>query len=328
MRAGLLALPTKGRVALVLAGLAVAAAILLGGASPGTAAPSSGIVVNEVYGGGGNTGATYTNDFIELRNRGTRRSSLDGWSVQYHSGSATRRLAGHAAQRLASRPAPSTWSPRRRAPAARTPLPHAAGHRHDRHVGHGGTVALVNGTTALTCSRLRGLPGRLVDLVGYGTAVINERRPARRRVQHRLGAAQGRRPTPTTTPPTSPPAPRPRAPPTRGGDGGGTGDGDPGPLRIHDIQGASWLVAAQRRAGHQRARHRHRASAPAGSSRGYWIQDPEPGRERGDQRGHLRLHRRRPAVAVGDSVLVSGTVQRLLPARRAATPSRRPRTCR
>ena len=40
MRAGLLALPTKGRVALAFAGLALGAAILLGGASPGTAAPS------------------------------------------------------------------------------------------------------------------------------------------------------------------------------------------------------------------------------------------------------------------------------------------------
>ena len=89
MRAGLPALPTKGRLALVVAGLALAAAISLGGASSGTAAPSSGIVVNEVYGGGGNSGATYTTDFIELRNRGTAAVSLDGWSVQYHSGSAT-----------------------------------------------------------------------------------------------------------------------------------------------------------------------------------------------------------------------------------------------
>ncbi|HEX6745398.1 MAG TPA: lamin tail domain-containing protein, partial [Solirubrobacteraceae bacterium] len=74
---------------LVVAGLALAAAISLGGASSGTAAPSSGIVVNEVYGGGGNSGATYTTDFIELRNRGTAAVSLDGWSVQYDSAGAT-----------------------------------------------------------------------------------------------------------------------------------------------------------------------------------------------------------------------------------------------
>ena len=65
------------------------AALLLGGASPGTAAPSSGIVVNEVYGGGGNSGATYKNDFIELRNRGTAPVSVDGWSAQYHAATGT-----------------------------------------------------------------------------------------------------------------------------------------------------------------------------------------------------------------------------------------------
>ena len=46
-------------------------------------------MVNEVYGGGGNAGATYTNDFIELTNRGSTAVSVDGWSVQYHSSSAT-----------------------------------------------------------------------------------------------------------------------------------------------------------------------------------------------------------------------------------------------
>ena len=58
MRAGLLSHATKGRLAVALAGLALAVAILVGGASPGSAAPSSGIVINEVYGGGGNSGAT------------------------------------------------------------------------------------------------------------------------------------------------------------------------------------------------------------------------------------------------------------------------------
>ncbi len=33
---------------------------------------SSGIVISQVYGGGGNSGGVYTNDFVELFNRGTR----------------------------------------------------------------------------------------------------------------------------------------------------------------------------------------------------------------------------------------------------------------
>jgi predicted extracellular nuclease len=54
-------------------------------AAPGSAAPSSGLVINEVYGGGGNSGASYTNDFIEITNRSNAPVSVDGWSVQYHS---------------------------------------------------------------------------------------------------------------------------------------------------------------------------------------------------------------------------------------------------
>src|SRR5512137_2848612 len=52
------------------------------------AAPSD-IVISQVYGGGGNSGATYKNDFIELYNRGTTSVSLSGWSVQYASSSGT-----------------------------------------------------------------------------------------------------------------------------------------------------------------------------------------------------------------------------------------------
>lgn len=43
------------------------------------------IVISQAYGGGGNSGSTYTNDFIELFNRGTTNVSLNGWSVQYAS---------------------------------------------------------------------------------------------------------------------------------------------------------------------------------------------------------------------------------------------------
>ena len=47
------------------------------------------VVISQVYGGGGNTGATYTHDFIELFNRGTVAQSLNGWSVQYTSATGT-----------------------------------------------------------------------------------------------------------------------------------------------------------------------------------------------------------------------------------------------
>src|SRR3954462_14752752 len=59
----------------------------LAGAGPALA--TSQIVVSQVYGGGGNSGATYKNDFIELFNRGTAAVSVSGWSVQYTSAAGT-----------------------------------------------------------------------------------------------------------------------------------------------------------------------------------------------------------------------------------------------
>src|SRR5215470_8881945 len=51
--------------------------------------PSSGIVISQVYGGGGNSGATLRNDFVELFNRGDKPVTVDGWSIQYASASGT-----------------------------------------------------------------------------------------------------------------------------------------------------------------------------------------------------------------------------------------------
>ena len=60
--------------------LAVAAAAgLLALAYAGTsadAAPRPPLVISEAYGGGGNSGATLTNDFIELQNLGTSAADL------------------------------------------------------------------------------------------------------------------------------------------------------------------------------------------------------------------------------------------------------------
>ncbi|HET8784369.1 MAG TPA: ExeM/NucH family extracellular endonuclease, partial [Candidatus Limnocylindrales bacterium] len=47
------------------------------------------VVISQVYGGGGNSGATLTNDFVELFNRSDAPVSLEGWSVQYASTSGT-----------------------------------------------------------------------------------------------------------------------------------------------------------------------------------------------------------------------------------------------
>jgi hypothetical protein len=41
------------------------------------------VVISQVYGGGGNAGAPYANDYVELYNRSSTSVDLTGWSVQY-----------------------------------------------------------------------------------------------------------------------------------------------------------------------------------------------------------------------------------------------------
>jgi hypothetical protein len=43
------------------------------------------IVMSQIYGGGGNSGAQYKNDFVELHNNTAQSITLFGWSVQYAS---------------------------------------------------------------------------------------------------------------------------------------------------------------------------------------------------------------------------------------------------
>ena len=50
---------------------------------------SSDMVVSQLFAGGGNAGASYTNDFVELFNRGATTIDITGWSIQYASASGT-----------------------------------------------------------------------------------------------------------------------------------------------------------------------------------------------------------------------------------------------
>src|ERR1700754_3003976 len=67
------------------AALAAFAAALAALTAPAQAA----VVISQVYGGGGNSGATLQHDFIEIFNNGTASESVGGWSVQYASAAGT-----------------------------------------------------------------------------------------------------------------------------------------------------------------------------------------------------------------------------------------------
>src|SRR5689334_2831655 len=52
------------------------------------------LVINEVFGGGGNVGAPYNQDFVELYNPTSSAISVTGMSVQYRSGTGNSNPSG------------------------------------------------------------------------------------------------------------------------------------------------------------------------------------------------------------------------------------------
>jgi Big-like domain-containing protein/lamin tail-like protein len=144
--------------------------------------PPTTIKISQVYGGGGNSGATYTNDFIEIFNQGPDPINVTNWSVQYSSATT------------------STWTATALCGSGQTCVI-APGHYYlvQESQGAGGTtglptadvivaaadavlmsatqgkVALVASTTLLTGACPTG--GSLVDLIGYGAANCSETSP-------------------------------------------------------------------------------------------------------------------------------------------------------
>ncbi len=147
-------------------------AILLLALLPFTA--SSQIVISQIYGGGGNAGATLRNDFIELFNRGGQAVDVTGWSVQYASATGTAwqvtRLTGviEPGQYFLVQEAAGAGG------TADLPTPDVTG-----AIAMSATaakIALVSNDTALTGGSPTG--PAIVDLVGYGTADFSETAPA------------------------------------------------------------------------------------------------------------------------------------------------------
>lgn len=123
------------------------------------------VVINEVYGGGGNAGATYKNDFIELYNNGSSAVSLAGWSVQYASAAGSTWTI----TTLSGSIAPGGYYLIQQALGAggtlNLPTPDATG---TIAMGAGaGKVALVNNTVALSGTCPTG--AQIIDFVGFGT---------------------------------------------------------------------------------------------------------------------------------------------------------------
>ena len=159
------------RVRLLIA-LLFAGALLL---APAARSVSSDMVVSQIYGGGGNSGATFANDFVEVFNRGGTAVDLGTWSIQYASASGT----SWQVTPLTGTVQPGKYFLVQLASAAAVgaalPTPDATGTSNLANAG--GKVAIVRSATALTCGASAGscsTVSDVVDLVGYGSATDYE----------------------------------------------------------------------------------------------------------------------------------------------------------
>ena len=137
------------------------------------------VVISQVYGAGGNSGATLNRDYVELFNAGDADQSLEGWSIQYASATGTGNFGSSATQItilsgsiaagqyvLVAEAGGTVGAPITADIADPTPIAMAAG---------AGKVALVNSSDPLGCNGNANLCNaaalaRIVDLVGYGNA--------------------------------------------------------------------------------------------------------------------------------------------------------------
>ncbi|MFB7497937.1 endonuclease/exonuclease/phosphatase family protein [Streptomyces sp. NPDC056161] len=308
-KAGLIALP-----------LGIAGSLL---ALPLTAqaAPSPDAVISEVYGGGGNSGASLTNDFIELGNAGSAPFDLSGWSVQYLSGSPTASTKWQVTPLTGAVPAGGSYLVQEAKGAAgdtALPTPDATGTI--AMSATSGTVALVHSTTALTCLTAADCAAdtTVKDLAGFGTAVVREGSPATG-AGNTTSVARGAALTDTDDNSVDftggTPSPRNSAGDGDSGDPTPTPsptDTAPGSLRIHDIQGTTRISPQNGKSV---------TNVPgvvtgvrSTGSKGYWIQDPEPDQNPATSEGiFVFTGSATPLVKVGDSVLVSGKVSEYYP---------------
>jgi hypothetical protein len=124
------------------------------------------VVISQVYGGGGNLGATYTHDFIELFNLGSTSVDITGWSVQYASATgSTWAVTNLTSVTLA--PGQYYLIQEAQGGGGTTPLPTPDAIGTIPMSGTAGKVALVNNTTALTGTCPTG--ANILDFVGFGT---------------------------------------------------------------------------------------------------------------------------------------------------------------
>jgi hypothetical protein len=146
-------------------------ALLCASSAAHAAGGSSSLVIAQLYASGGNSGATYANDYVQLFNRGTSSVDLTGWTVQYASAASTSwsptALSGTIAPGRAYLVQLASGGTNGNA------LPAADATGTSNLAATGGKVAVVNNATPLACGATAGScagSAGVADFVGYGTA--------------------------------------------------------------------------------------------------------------------------------------------------------------
>ena len=127
------------------------------------------ITISQLYGGGGNSGATYTNDYVELYNPTADSITITGWSLQYASAAGT---SWTNKQPLGGVIGPGEYYLVSLASggANGAPLPVTPNISGDINMSATtGKIALVNNSNNLSGGCPLGTDPDIVDFVGYGT---------------------------------------------------------------------------------------------------------------------------------------------------------------
>jgi predicted permease len=265
-------------------------------------AVSDDVVVSEVYGGGGNSGATYTHDFVELHNLGNATVDLNGWSVQYApAGSSSWQVTP-----LTGRIEPGERYLVQEAQGAggttSLPTPDAGGSI--AMASASGKVALVTTNDKLPCEGDCDTHATVRDFVGYGSANDYETQ-ATRALSNSTSVSRTGDDTDDNAADFTVGTPSPES------TGRGVEEPPPPPgvegLEIHDVQGAGHLslydgdtvvevpgVVTVTRSG------------------GFWMQSENPDGDVATSEG-IFVYRPSTVPVVGDRVTVSGVVEEYRP---------------
>jgi DNA/RNA endonuclease G (NUC1)/methionine-rich copper-binding protein CopC len=134
---------------------------------------TSPILISQLYGGGGNSGATYQNDFVELYNRSASPVDIAGWSIQYTAEDGDSWDFGTTPLGGVIGPGEYLLISLGSGGAIGAPLPAAQIYGLTNMAGTSGKVALVNSFDGLVGNCPLGDPS-LMDFVGYGTPDCRE----------------------------------------------------------------------------------------------------------------------------------------------------------